>query len=181
MLISLDREQAEPLTWEESQSASEELLASSSLVDVGPIACVGRVEYVSPGFLLSADLSYQQSLECTRCLKPIRESVSSRLEILLMTPEEGRETATEPEIELAPDELNVVSLDENQVETAPLILEQVQLQLPMKPLCRDDCRGLCPRCGADRNETADCCPERGYDSLWSGLEGLKNRLQSPDS
>ena len=97
MLISWDREQAEPLTWEESQSASEELLASSSLVDVGPIACVGRVEYVSPGFLLSADLSYQQSLECTRCLKPIRESVSSRLEILLMTPEEGRETATEPE------------------------------------------------------------------------------------
>lgn len=181
MLISLDREQVEPLTWEESQSASEELLASSSLVAVGPISCVGRVEYVSPGFLLSADLSYEQSLECTRCLKPIQESVSSRLEILLMIPEEGRESASEPEIELAPDELNVVFLDEDRVETSALILEQVQLQLPMKSLCREDCRGLCPHCGADRNETPDCCPERGYDSRWSGLDGLKNRLHSPDS
>ena len=181
MLISLDREQAEPLTWEESQSASEELLASSSLLEVGPISCVGRVEYVAPGFLLSADLSYEQSLECTRCLKPIRESVSSRLEILLMIPQEGRESATASEIGLGANELNVVSLDEDRVETAALILEQIQLQVPMKPLCRDDCRGLCPRCGADRNETPECCPERGYDSCWSGLEGLKNRLHSPDS
>ena len=181
MLISLDREQAEPITWEESQSASEELLASSPLLEVGPISCVGRIEYVPPGFLLSADLSYEQSLECTRCLKPIRENVSSRLEVLLMTPGEGRESATTSEVELAPDELNVVSLEGDRVETAPLIFEQVQLQVPMKPLCRDDCRGLCPRCGADRNETPECCPERGYDSLWSGLEGLKNRLQLPDS
>lgn len=181
MLIALDRERAEPLFWTESLDFPDDLLAQTALFEVETISCTGRVEYVSPGFLLTASLTYAHAMECTRCLKPLRESVEQTLEVLLMTPRERDESAPQEDLQLDRGQLSVGTLEEEEVETSTLVFELVQLQVPMKPLCREDCAGLCPRCGSDRNETPDCCQEKGYDSRWSGLEGLKQRLQQPDS
>ncbi len=63
------------------------------------------------------------------------------------------------------------------LETDPLLLEQLQLNVPMKPLCRPDCQGLCPTCGADRNEDACSCEERSADPRWAALAALKSRLE----
>jgi len=68
------------------------------------------------------------------------------------------------------------------LETAPLVAEQVLLEVPMKPLCRADCLGLCPRCGADRNLTPDCCRDERGDARWEALGELRDRLSaSPPS
>ncbi len=58
-------------------------------------------------------------------------------------------------------------------------MEQLELNIPMKPLCRPDCKGLCPTCGADRNETACSCEEPTADSRWAALAALKSRLEAP--
>jgi uncharacterized protein len=62
------------------------------------------------------------------------------------------------------------------LETEPILLEQLQLNIPMKPLCRPDCAGLCPVCGADLNLGACACPERAGDPRLAALAALRDRM-----
>ena len=57
-------------------------------------------------------------------------------------------------------DLGELYLTEEILETDPILIEQLQLNVPMKPLCRPDCKGLCPDCGADLNEGACSCGSR---------------------
>ena len=82
----------------------------------------------------------------------------------------------EPEVELEKDELGVLTIDGEHIDTEPLIVEQILLELPMKPLCIPECKGLCPRCGADRNLVADCCEEPAGDERWEALGALRDQL-----
>ncbi len=175
MLIRLDKERAEPLEWQETLEFPPEHLGSGLLEAVGPIECRGRLQFVPPGFLLRAELSYQQTLACIRCLKPVHVTSEGDFEVLLMVGAD-RAGASVGAIELEETDLNVLSVDGEEIETSPILIEQILLQVPMKPLCREDCRGICPRCGSDRNETPGCCSETGYDSNWSELQSLRDRL-----
>jgi uncharacterized protein len=66
----------------------------------------------------------------------------------------------EDELELTANDLEVVWYEDFVVPFDPLVEEQLLLELPMKPLCRPDCLGLCPRCGTDRNsDPCDCRDE----------------------
>ncbi|HYN22371.1 MAG TPA: DUF177 domain-containing protein, partial [Thermoanaerobaculia bacterium] len=76
------------------------------------------------------------------------------------------------------DELGVRHLEGEVLDSAPILLEQLQLNVPMKPLCRPDCRGLCPLCGADLNAGMCSCEERSEDPRWAGLAALKSRFES---
>jgi uncharacterized protein len=59
------------------------------------------------------------------------------------------------------------------VDLTPEIRESILLEIPQKPLCRADCKGLCPVCGIDRNnQICNCAPE-AVDLRWSGLDKLK--------
>ena len=175
MQIRLDKERAEPLEWEETVEFPTEHLAPGLLEAIGPVACRGQVHFVPPGFLLRARLSYDQTLACIRCLKPIREASEGEFEVLLMV-EPDRAAGGDTPIELEETDLSVLRVEGEEIETEPILIEQILLQVPMKPLCREDCRGLCPRCGSDRNESPDCCDETRYDSRWSGLQSLRDRL-----
>jgi uncharacterized metal-binding protein YceD (DUF177 family) len=86
--------------------------------------------------------------------------------------------AAEVEHELEKDELGVLVLDGEHLDTEPVIQEQVVLEIPMKPLCASECKGLCPRCGADRNLTPDCCAEPAGDERWEALGTLRDRLSA---
>jgi len=70
-----------------------------------------------------------------------------------------------------------LTISEEILETDPILIEQLQLNVPMKPLCRADCRGLCPDCGADLNAGACSCAETRADPRWGSLAALKSRLQ----
>jgi uncharacterized metal-binding protein YceD (DUF177 family) len=89
----------------------------------------------------------------------------------------SKHAAPEPEIELEKDELGVLVIEGEHLDTEPLIAEQVLLELPMKPLCGPECRGLCPRCGADRNQVADCCEEPA-DERFEALGALRDKLSA---
>jgi len=86
--------------------------------------------------------------------------------------------AAEAEVELDQDDLGVLMLDGEHLDTEPLIQEQVVLEIPMKPLCASDCKGLCPRCGADRNRTPVGCEEPAGDERWEALGTLRDRLSA---
>ena len=73
--------------------------------------------------------------------------------------------------ELSAEDLDVLYYEDFVVPFDPLVEEQLQLELPMKALCRDDCKGLCPQCGSDRNAApCDCAPPS--DERWKSLKTI---------
>jgi uncharacterized protein len=109
---------------------------------------------------------------CGRCLEPfrveVRAPVASRFE-----PRPG----TGDHVELSQDDLETDFYANDQLDLAALVETETSLALPMRPLCRDDCRGLCPVCGGNRNVTPCACHERTPDPRLAALGDLKARLQ----
>ncbi|MGH7486548.1 MAG: YceD family protein, partial [bacterium] len=74
------------------------------------------------------------------------------------------------------EELDVEYYSERAVPLKDLALEQVQLSIPMKPLCDEKCLGLCPTCGANRNREACKCELAATDDRWGALQGIREEL-----
>ncbi len=167
MLIQLEQIGDEPFQWQESPSISAESLGRSELSGVGGISWSGRVIRDLAGYRLQARLSYEQTLICTRCLQPVTRPVEDEIELMIET------SASEPmlgEHELRASDLGTLFLEGRELDTTPILMEQLQLNITMKPLCREDCAGLCPHCGADRNKVRCSCAESQVDPRWQGLE-----------
>jgi len=175
MRIWLDQVRDEPFDWDETQNVSLESLERPELLSLGPVRWRGQVVFADPGYYLKARLSYEQTLSCNRCLQPIVEHAEPEIELMIVV---ERPRATGGEHELKEDELGVLTVDEEILETDPILLEQLQLNVPMKPLCQPDCQGLCPVCGADRNAGECSCEESTMDPRWASLAALKSRLDS---
>ena len=173
MQIWLDQVRDEPFNWDETRSISPQTLERPELVELGPVTWRGQVVHTDPGFFLRATLSYDQTLCCDRCLKPIVEHSEPDVELMILV-ERGPGGAGEHE--LHEKDLGVLYLDEEVLQTDPILIEQLQLNVPMKPLCQPDCQGLCPICGADKNAGSCSCAEQTTDPRWAALAALKSRL-----
>jgi len=178
MQIQLDRVQSEPFRWQETQRIPVSSLDRVELRNLGEITWEGDVTSVSPGFRVKGTIRYEQELSCSRCLKPSVEPVDRKFELLVLIEPEREE---EPEIELEEQDMSVLRLSEEVLELQPILLEQLQLAVPMKVLCRQDCAGLCPKCGADLNEARCECRSEAVDPRWAALAELRESEPSSDS
>ena len=120
-------------------------------------------------------------LQCGRCLEDFQVPVDARFELRYVP---AVENAGEGEREIAEDDLTTAFYREGALDVIDLLREQFQLALPMKPLCSEACRGLCPECGANLNRTdCGCAPKwedprlaplksdsRGTTRAWSPAE-----------
>lgn len=106
-------------------------------------------------------------LTCSRCLEGFRLPVDAAFD-LLYTPEQ--ENVGEGEIEVGDDDLSTAFYRDQTIDLGGLMREQFLLALPMKPLCSDTCRGLCPACGTNWNSGVCSCSRQWTDPR---LEELK--------
>ena len=137
-------------------------LERPELLSLEPVGFKGILQKADPGFVLTGEFTAAGEVTCARCLETV--PFSRRGEVTwVFAPAHRR--PTEEETELAAPDLDVVWYDDFVVPFDPLVEELLQLELPMKPLCRPDCRGLCPRCGADRNTAPCTCREEGDERL----------------
>jgi uncharacterized protein len=103
---------------------------------------------------------------CSRCLEEAELPVNVPFRYTLMPAvEDNRE-----EVELTEEDLEYGVYDGETIDCDPLIYEQIVLQIPMKVLCRDDCRGLCPQCGANLNTGVCSCTEKAVDERLAVLK-----------
>ena len=174
MRIHLDQVREEPFSWDETQSVSPENLDRPELLALSPVRWRGQVVFADPGYFLTGRLSYEQTQACNRCLTPIVESTEAEVELMIEVAH--RRHLSGGELELQEKDLGLVMVEGEILETDPILIEQLQLNVPMKPLCRPDCKGLCPVCGADRNVTACSCAEPTGDARWAVLAAVKSRL-----
>jgi uncharacterized protein len=168
MRIWLDQVREAPFDWDETEDVPIEDLNRPELVALSPVQWQGRVSFCDPGFMLQAQVSYEQTLTCNRCLKPITLPTESRVDLAI----EAGQKSSPGEHALHESDLGVWYVEGPILETEPILLEQVQLNIPMKPLCRPDCQGLCAKCGADLNGGACGCTVTTTDPRWAALSAL---------
>jgi uncharacterized protein len=108
-------------------------------------------------------------LTCSRCLEPYRLPVDAAMDLRYFPAEER---SSDDDKEIADEDVDISYYRDDQIDLSELLREQFYLALPMKPLCREECGGLCPQCGVNRNTgTCDCGP--GWeDPRLAPLKGL---------
>jgi uncharacterized protein len=103
---------------------------------------------------------------CGRCLEPYTFRVEPEVDARFVPSPAGRGE----EHELGADDLETDTYAHGVIDLDALLETETTLALPMKSLCRDDCRGLCPVCGGNRNATACACEEHAPDPRWAALK-----------
>jgi uncharacterized protein len=149
----------------------------------GPLSALGHAELVEEhhggkgkiiqDIRLVGELHTGVELYCARCLEPVMREVDRAFD-LLFRPQgsdsgEDERGVREAEAEIGYYEGNGLLLED-------VLREQVLLALPMRAICRDDCRGLCPQCGQNRN-TGGCACAPGPDARWEALSHIKDKLR----
>lgn len=109
-------------------------------------------------------------MECTRCLKDVTHNLDIPFRAAFVTEENY---TSEKEAEIRSGDLDVSIYDGEKIDLADLVREQILLNLPTQALCREDCKGLCQKCGANLNEVNCNCAEKEIDPRWSALKNLK--------
>lgn len=119
---------------------------------------------------LTGELQTRVAIPCDRCLKSVELPVDVNFDERFVEAVSWRE---EEQHELQPEDLNLSVFDGETIELDDLVKEEILLALPGHVLCKEDCRGLCPVCGIDRN-TATCnCESKPVDSRWEKLKDLR--------
>jgi uncharacterized protein len=126
-------------------------------------------------FCFRGGMSTSVEIGCVRCLEPFVMKVEQQLDLLYLPQSENVGSGEDEERELSDQDMAVGFYRDDKIDLSQMIWEQVYLALPMKPLCKQDCRGLCQECGTNLN-LASCSCER--ESVDPRLATLKTLLKS---
>lgn len=153
-----------------------------------PVHFAGDVERGSgEAYHLRGRLTARLSLTCARCAEPFPFPVDTTVDLRFVPAEvekAGVRAAAsgdddEDGLEMDDADPSVVPYDEPTIDLALVAREQCYLAVPMKPLCRPDCQGLCPHCGINRNLGTCTCEERWEDPRLAGLKSLLKDADGP--
>lgn len=111
-------------------------------------------------------------LACSRCCTEYDDRLSSTF-VLFYTRAQAGETVQDEEIELSETDLVSVTYRGDEIDLVPEVDEQIVMELPLKPLCSEQCRGLCPACGADLNSEECGCRRETPSLAFGALKDLK--------
>ena len=134
-------------------------------LDQEPAHAELRLEAVVEGILVTGSVAAPMALECARCL----ESFSAPLEVQVC------ELYAGPGHE-DPLEEDAYEVEDGVIDLKPMLRDALTLELPLHPLCRPDCQGYCPRCGADLNAGPCSCDDEEIDERWAALSALREKL-----
>ena len=120
---------------------------------------------------LRGTLSAVAEVGCDRCLKQVAVPIETDFDVTYIPlADDDAEDATE----LNEDDLSASVYDNETIDVDELVREQIFLAMPTRILCRDECKGLCPVCGADKNATSCVCESQTVDPRWAALAKFKS-------
>jgi uncharacterized protein len=108
--------------------------------------------------------------QCSRCLGDVSLALDAPVEVTLFP--RGQEPTPGEQGELSDEDMGVSTYEGEEIDLASVIHDEVFLELPMVPVCSDECAGLCPVCGGNLNETRCTCAPNP-DLRWEGLSRIK--------
>ena len=153
-------------------------------VQVGELATSGQAEVlhehrgpkdIVADIRLRGEFQGKFEIPCARCVEAVQVPLEAEFD-LIFRPAEADAEAPERSITAPETEIGYYQGDSLLLED--VLREQVLLSLPVRTLCKPDCKGLCPRCGQNRNSQPCHCDEGPSDPRWEALAGLRGRIKS---
>jgi uncharacterized protein len=140
----------------------------------GPVGLIADLHKDDQKVRLTGRVTATLGLDCSRCVEAFEIPVDARFDLLLLplSANTGAQ-AREAEREVKEDDLGVSYYQDDVIDLGEVVREQLYLALPMKPLCRDDCRGLCPVCGTNKNREQCGCQAEWVDPRLEPLRKLR--------
>ena len=136
----------------------------------GPASISGKVRLSGHEVFVNGHVETRVQVECDRCLQQVELPVNSDFSLEYIT---GSDYESSEVAELTEAEMSVAVFDGDAIDVDEIVKEQVLLAVPTRMLCREDCKGICPECGVDRN-TGECsCVTDDIDPRWAALKNLK--------
>lgn len=155
-----------------SYAEGELVLEDDRVRAVSPPQVSGQIRTEERSVKVNGRVLGRVQVECDRCLKPVELPVDSRFKLEYVTADEYK---FQQDAELSVEDLDLTVFDGEVIDVDALVAEELLLNVPDHLLCKEDCKGMCPVCGKDRN-AADCgCDTAEVDPRWAGLKELVNR------
>ncbi|MCA1632804.1 MAG: DUF177 domain-containing protein [Acidobacteria bacterium] len=131
----------------------------------------GRARRKRDEVSVSGEIKATVEVACDRCAGPVATALEVEFNAAFI-PRERAAGVTE-NVELQEEDLALSYYEDGAVDVDELVREQILLALPLRQLCREECRGLCPTCGKDLNVGQCSCRQREVDPRWAALADLK--------
>src|SRR5262249_6653305 len=181
MLIEIKQLEASPIDFREEYGPGT-IDFGPELRQISPLHTEGRADLVEEhhgkheiiqDIRLKGKLVTSLEADCARCVEPVVHKLTREFDLLYrpLGSDAGRDelSVTDAEAEIGYYEGQGLLLED-------AVREQVLLALPLKTICRTDCRGLCPQCGQNLNEGACSCITPNHDLRWSALKEIRDKL-----
>jgi uncharacterized protein len=140
-----------------------EFLGESYRFD-SPLKITGRIYNNGQSLTLDATVKGKMKTECARCLKEIEEDVDFDIDELLSKNEEGVDT-----------DGDLILFDGHEIDISGIVADRFLMNISGRYLCDEDCKGLCPVCGHDLNESDCGCDNEYIDPRWQALADILNQ------
>jgi len=170
MRIELDRLEEQGGRFSQAYEVDDLPLDDKKVRLVEPAEIQGRVRRVGTEVELRGRLCAKLEVPCGRCLNPVEVPISTGFTERFVR---AVSWAADEQHELQEEDLNLAVFDGEGIELDDLAREEILLAVPANVLCREDCQGLCPTCGTDRNQANCQCETDEVDSRWQKLKDLQ--------
>ena len=158
----------------ETFSVLAEMVANGECEFAAPIKTYLRAQRIGDMIEIDGDIEASVYLPCNRCLQLFETPLKSHFAFTYMRRAPDAIENSEPqEIELSTEDMGIVYFQGEKINLEDTIQEQVVMAFPLRALCKQDCKGLCPKCGADLNEDSCNCDRRSSPGKFAVLNNLK--------
>jgi uncharacterized protein len=183
MLIEIQQLEAHPIDFQE-QYPPGEIDFGPDLQQTADLQASGRAQLVEEhhgkhqivkDIRVNGELSGTFQMACARCLEPVSQKLAHKFDLLYrpLGTDAGR-----AELSVTAAEAEISYYEGDGLLLEDVLREQVLLAVPLKAICREDCKGLCPHCGKNLNLAQCSCEEPVEDPRWSALKEIRSKLEN---
>jgi uncharacterized protein len=172
MFLSIKEMELRKVRFDETFAPGQIDFSDAEVQQVSPLHTEGSAEllaHTGGEVRISGKYDVRMETECDRCLGRAEFPIDSSFDLFYRP---MSVIAREQEIEIDEGEAEIAFYQGAGMELADILHEQVLLQLPMQRVCAEECKGICPVCGRNRNETACDCHDETSDDRWGALRKL---------
>ena len=152
----------------------EPSLTKASIKTVGPVEAHLEIHRYEEEVSIKGGIKGHVVLQCSRCLIDFQHDIDINVDLLY---EPLPAISEEESYEIGRDEAEIAFYRDDELDITEMIAEQILLTIPMKPLCDEQCKGLCPYCGADLNLQSCDCDKQYIDPRLAKLKTLLERKE----
>ena len=169
MRIELEKLEEKGNSFEHVYEPEEIVLDEEHARLIAPPEVRGRASRSGREVRLRGKLTARAEVDCDRCLKSVEIPIETDFDVTYVPAEDY---AAAEEAALQEEDLSLSVFDGETIDLDELVREQVLLAMPSRALCGEDCKGLCPVCGQDRNQNPCDCHSQEIDPRWAGLKAV---------